>query len=373
MKRYSYHKNSDKKIWVDLDNSPHVLFFAPIVERLKNEGYNVCISARNYAQTISLAELFGLDFKTIGKHYGKHKLIKLFGLFYRSFQLLPFVLKNRPTIALSHGSRSQMIIAKLLKIHSVVFLDYEFVQTIPFANPDVMVFPNLISKEKLKEFKSVVKTYPGIKEDIYVPNFKPDPNIKKDLAISDNKINVVLRPPAYEAHYHNHESDLMFNKTIELLTTFENVQTIILPRDEKQKLHILENYKKSFESEKLKIPNTVVDALNLMWYSDLVISGGGTMNREATALGIPVYSIFRGKIGDVDKYLASKGKLILLESVEDIKNKIKLEKWQRPERMENLNSLALHTIIKIIDELILNVTNPKNKKVKLENGTYKNI
>ena len=81
MKRYSFHKNSDKNIWVDLDNSPHVLFFAPIVERLKNEGYNVCISARNYAQTISLAELFGLDFKAIGRHYGKHKLIKLFGLF----------------------------------------------------------------------------------------------------------------------------------------------------------------------------------------------------------------------------------------------------------------------------------------------------
>ncbi len=355
-KKYSYNENSEKIVWIDLDNSPHVPFFAPIITKLQEDGFTIRISARNYSQTIELAQLYGLDFTDVGKHYGKNKFIKVIGLFYRSLQLIPFVLKKKPIIAISHGSRSQMLIAHLFKIPIVIFLDYEFVQTLPFVKPKMMFFPNIISKERLDSFKQHIKTYPGIKEDIYVPGFKPDESIKKLFTFSQNTITVILRPPAHEAHYHNHESDKLFDSVIDLLVNVGNVQTIILPRDEKQKQNIKDQYSIHFETLKLQIPEDVVDALNLMWYSDLVISGGGTMNREAAALGVPVYSIFRGKIGDVDKYLSANGRLTLIENIDDVKSKIRLKKRVKPNKPVNINSLALHSIVNDLESLVNEIT-----------------
>ncbi len=362
--KYSHNQNSDKVVWVDLDNSPHIPFFAPIIERLSELGYTTNISARNYAQTVALAELYNLDFTPIGKHHGKNKLRKIAGLIYRSLQLLPYAIKTKPTIAISHGSRAQMVAAQLLGIPVVMFLDYEFVQTIPFVKLSLLFIPKVISTKKLSKFSDILRTYPGIKEDIYVPTFKPDESIKTEMKIIDSNINVVLRPPADQAHYHNPESEKLFFNVIEHLTSTENVKTIILPRDNRQKEKIKIQYKYHFDSGKLCIPEKVVDALNLMWYSDLVISGGGTMNREAAALGIPVYSIFRGKIGDVDKYLAKAGRLTLLESPNDVKKMIKLKKWVRPDKLENVNSLGLQSIVNDLEKLIAQVT--ENKK------SYKN-
>ena len=362
--KYSHNQNSNKVVWVDLDNSPHIPFFAPIIERLSELGYTTNISARNYAQTVALAELYNLDFTPIGKHHGKNKLRKIAGLIYRSLQLLPYAIKTKPTIAISHGSRAQMVAAQLLGIPVVMFLDYEFVQTIPFVKLSLLFIPKVISTKKLSKFSDILRTYPGIKEDIYVPTFKPDESIKTEMKIIDSNINVVLRPPADQAHYHNPESEKLFFNVIEHLTSTENVKTIILPRDNRQKEKIKIQYKYHFDSGKLCIPEKVVDALNLMWYSDLVISGGGTMNREAAALGIPVYSIFRGRIGDVDKYLAKAGRLTLLESPNDVKKMIKLKKWVRPDKLENVNSLGLQSIVNDLEKLIAQVT--ENKK------SYKN-
>ncbi len=362
--KYSHNQNSDKVVWVDLDNSPHIPFFAPIIERLSELGYTTNISARNYAQTVALAELYNLDFTPIGKHHGKNKLRKIAGLIYRSLQLLPYAIKTKPTIAISHGSRAQMVAAQLLGIPVVMFLDYEFVQTIPFVKLSLLFIPKVISTKKLSKFSDILRTYPGIKEDIYVPTFKPDESIKTEMKIIDSNINVVLRPPADQAHYHNPESEKLFFNVIEHLTSTENVKTIILPRDNRQKEKIKIQYKYHFDSGKLCIPEKVVDALNLMWYSDLVISGGGTMNREAAALGIPVYSIFRGRIGDVDKYLAKAGRLTLLESPNDVKKMVKLTKWVRPDKLENVNSLGLQSIVNDLEKLIAQVT--ENKK------SYKN-
>jgi predicted glycosyltransferase len=245
-----------------------------------------------------------------------------------------------------------MLAAYFFKIPIVIFLDYEFVQTIPFVKPKMMFFPNMISKERLSKFPNKVKTYPGIKEDIYVPGFKPDDSIKKHINFKSNLITAIVRPPAYQAHYHNPESDLLFTEVMSLITELNNVQAIILPRDNQQKLKIEDTYKNQFDSGKFIIPTDVVDGLNLMWFSDLVISGGGTMNREAAALGVPVYSIFKGKIGDVDKYLSTSGRLTLIESVADVRNKIIFEKRFKPIKPENINSLAFHSIVNDLENLI---------------------
>ena len=106
----------------------------------------------------------------------------------------------------------------------------------------------------------------------------------------------------------------------------DGVRMILLPRNRNQEVSIRNKWPELISKGKIIIPDHVVDGLNLIWYSDFVISGGGTMNREAAALGVPVYSIFRGTIGAVDKYLAKNGKLILLESPEDIEEKVSLVK-----------------------------------------------
>lgn len=367
-RKYSYNKNTDKTIWIDLDNSPHVPFFKPLINGLQSEGYTIRVSARNYSQTVELAQLNGLDFDVIGKHFGKNKFIKIIGLIYRALQLFPFILKKRPTIAISHGSRSQMLAAYFFKIPVVVFLDYEFVQTIPFVKPAAMFFPNIISKERLSKFRFKVLTYPGIKEDIYVPSFKPDENIKKHLHFRDDIVTIIIRPPAYQAHYHNPESDLLFNEVMKYISESNNVKGIILPRDNQQKVRIENSYKNQFASGKFIIPSDVIDGLNLMWYSDLVISGGGTMNREAAALGVPVYSIFRGKIGDVDKHLSQNGRLTLVESVEDVRNKITFEKRFKSNKPENLNSLAFHSIINDLENLISEISGERKNHSVDENN-----
>src|SRR3989442_14832911 len=97
------------KIWIDLDNSPHVPFFAPIVEELEKRGYSVVLTARDCFQVRELADLFHLNYKLIGRHSGKNKIRKMAGLCFRSLQLMPTVLKARPCLAVSHCSRAQVI------------------------------------------------------------------------------------------------------------------------------------------------------------------------------------------------------------------------------------------------------------------------
>jgi predicted glycosyltransferase len=124
---------------------------------------------------------------------------------------------------------------------------------------------------------------------------------------------------------------------------------VLLPRNEKQEALLRKTWPHQSDNGKIIIPDHVVDGLNLIWHSDLVISGGGTMNREAAALGVPVYSIFRSKIGAVDQYLANSGRLVLLESVEDVYTKIILNKRRRSRRIEPTNHVVLH---RIVDEIV---------------------
>lgn len=339
-----------KKIWIDLDNSPHVPFFKPIIDELGKRGHEVVVTARDCFQVCGLADLMHVEYEKIGRHYGKNTLLKVAGLLIRSAQLMPVAVKEKPDIAVSHGSRSQVMISSALNIPSVVIADYEYTQTV--AKPTYVIVPELIADSSIKGFTKAFFKYPGIKEDVYVPNFKPDPSILKELGIDDNELVVTIRPPATEAHYHNPESELLFEATINFLGQQKDTRMVILPRNEKkQTAWVKSNWSAWCKSGKIIFPEHVVDGLNLIWYSDFVISGGGTMNREAAALGVPVYSIFRGKIGAVDQYLSKIGRLILLESVEDIRTKISLSKSRRSEVSENLNRMALDKIVEIIETI----------------------
>lgn len=334
-----------KKIWIDLDNSPHIPFFKPIIAQLEGRGYKVVLTARDCSQTCELANLAGLRYQRIGRHYGKSMIMKLAGLIIRSLQMAPFVWREKPHLAVSHGSRSQHLISFLWQLPVVNILDYEHAKIMPLVNFVRIMVPDIIPTEAVPIASERILKYPGIKEDVYVPDFSPDPTLLSELGIGKDKIVVTIRPPATEAHYRSAESDVLFDKTIEFLEEKQDTCLIILPRNDSQKAWIADRWPGLCSDGKILFPKKAVNGLNLIWCSDLVISGGGTMNREAAALGVPVYSIFKGKTGAVDRYLSEKGRLILIESPDDVRNKIKVLRRQRSQARQGTNAKALDTIV----------------------------
>jgi predicted glycosyltransferase len=317
-------KTVRKKIWIDLDNSPHVPFFKPIAEELERRGYSVVFTARDRFQVRALADLMKLNYRCVGHHYGKHTVAKLAGIVVRALQLLPYVLRQRPQLAVSHGSRSMFALASMLRIPTITIMDYEHARWAWFLGNAWAMLPDVIPGTALKLRKDRILKYPGIKEDVYVPFFRPDPAIKRILGITNQELMVTLRPPATEAHYHNPESEVLLDAVFEMISQTPNIKVVLVPRTAKQAAELHTQWPGLFDSGKVIVSKQAVDGLDLIWFSDVVISGGGTMNREAAALGVPVYSIFRGKTGAVDEYLAKSGRLVLLQSADDVRAKLKL-------------------------------------------------
>jgi predicted glycosyltransferase len=242
----------------------------------------------------------------------------------------------------------------MLGIPTVLLFDYEHSKSLPLIKPELGIAPEVINSPHIaKHFKRGLRVYSGIKEDVYVPSFRPDPSILQQLNLREDDIVATIRPPASEAHYHNPDSDKLFFEVVEFLGHRSGVRMIILPRNEKtQKDLVYKTWPRWCKEGTIIIPDRVVDGLNLIWHSDLVISGGGTMNREAAALGIPVYSIFRGTLGSVDKYLAERGRLTMIETREDVESKIRLVKRRKGTEESFGDSLALKQIMIAIEEVL---------------------
>lgn len=340
-----------KKIWIDIDNSPHVPFFKPIMQELEDRGFDIILTARDTYQVCDLLKFHQLSCKVVGRHYGKNKLLKVLGNCLRTAQLVPMAAKVRPDLALSHGSRAQILTGVLLGIPTVMMHDYEHSTKTGFVEPNWILTPEIIPRATMNGKRGRTLTYPGLKEDVYIPQFRPDTSILQTLGVSPTNILVTLRPPATEAHYHNPEADKLFVAALELFSVDPNVRAVTLPRSVKQAAELRSRWAGLIASGQMIIPSSPVDGLNLIWFSDLVVSGGGTMNREAAALEIPVYSIFRGKIGAVDRYLADSGRLMLLESVEDVKTKIQLKRREKPLEMRIPRPEAMSRIVEAILEI----------------------
>lgn len=339
-------KGKSTRIWIDLDNSPHVPFFAPIIEQLKHRGYEIVLTARDAYQVRELADLFQFSYACVGHHWGKHWVMKAFGTCLRALQLVPLVIKQRPVLAVAHGSRSQLLASKLLGIPSLHIFDYEYARSLKTFGPTWLMAPEVIrASEHAGAAGGQILEYPGIKEDVYVPTFKPDPSVMARVGLDDQDIVVLLRPPASQAHYHSPKSDDLFAATVQFLAQAPGVRAIVLPRNRQQGDSIRKEWAELFSQRKLIVPDHAEDGLNLIWHSDLVVSGGGTMNREAAALGVPVYSIFRGTIGAVDRYLAESGRLVLIEKPSDLPNTIALVRRSRTPVLEIGDRPALTKIV----------------------------
>jgi hypothetical protein len=321
-----------RKVWIDLENSPHIPFFEPIIKELERRGCEVVLTARDCFQVCELADMAGLEYRKIGHHYGKHRIAKLVGLGIRVLQMTPLVLRERPAISVSHGSRSLMVLSAMLGLRSINIADYEYADFrlttwIGSVQKKWVMTPEVIASDMFEKdgmLKDHVLHYPGIKEDVYVPFFQPDPSLKDTLGLQPSDVVVTIRPPASEAHYHNPESEKLLTAVFELVREHPEVKTVLLPRTHRQEAELRHATPELFASGKIVVPKHAVNGLDLIWFSDVVISGGGTMNREAAALGVPVYSLFRGTMGAVDKHLAETGKLVLLENEQDVREKLKL-------------------------------------------------
>lgn len=340
-----------KKIWIDLDNSPHVPFFLPIIQELQRREYQVFLTARDSYQVCELLRLHRLSCRVVGRHYGKKWILKVLGTALRALQLLPLAVREKPDLAVSHGSRSQVLLASFLRIPTVVMLDYEFVSTATFIQPDWTFLPDVIPPERLRQKSDHVFRYHGLKEDVYVPQFEPDPRIRSALGIRQDELIVTVRPPATEAHYHNPEGEQFLVETLKYLLAEPSVRIVMLPRNQNQATSIRSRWSEAITNGRIIIPEHALDGLNLIWNSDLVISGGGTMNREAAALGVPVFSIFRGRMGAVDRYLARTGRLTVIEKLEEIKTKISLKPKDLPAQDSKKSSSVMHSIVNAINSI----------------------
>jgi predicted glycosyltransferase len=341
-----------KKIWIDLDNSPHVPFFVPIVEALRAQGHEVIITARDAYQVCDLIKYYGLPARVVGRHYGKSKILKLLGTCWRTLQLAAIMKRQKPDIAVSHGSRGCMLASKVMNIKGMTIADYEFAGRFDFMRTPWAVFPEVIPDDRLVGDGITILKYPGIKEDVYLSRFRPDPELRKRIGVSPSDLLITVRPPAGEAHYHNPESEALLAAVLNRFSSHPNARVLLLPRNKRQENELRAAWAEKIASGKILFPPSVEDGLNIIWNSDVVVSGGGTMNREAAAMGVPVYSIFRGAIGAVDRYLVDQGRLTLLENVDDVKTKIKAVWRQKSEPSSApASNPALETIVGYITSI----------------------
>jgi predicted glycosyltransferase len=285
------------------------------------------------------------------------------GLCLRASQLAPTIFKEKPGLAVSHGSRAQLIVSASLGIPSLFIGDYEFSTVSALIHPTWLMCPEVIPSTSVHGDPSRILKYPGIKEDVYVPRFNPDPTLRSQLGLQEDDLVVTVRPPATEAHYYNPESTDLFKAVIEFTRQQPEARMVALPRNDRQAAWMRASWPELFASGTLRIPPSVVDGLNLIWYSDLVVSGGGTMNREAAALDVPVYSTFRGKIGAVDRYLSQVGRLVLLESADDVPGKLRLLRRRRPAQPGRRDGGTLASIVKQIVVLMQTANPASSRKV----------
>jgi predicted glycosyltransferase len=236
----------------------------------------------------------------------------------------------------------------------MLLFDYEHARPLPFVKASLGMAPSSIDHPTLrKAFRYGLREYDGLKEDVYAASFSPDSSILTDLGVGQDDILVTIRPPATEAHYHNPEAESLFVEVVNFLGATPGLRMVILPRNPVRETEFIHRtWSRWCHDGRIIIPQHVLNGLNLVWHSDLVVSGGGTMNREAAALGVPVYSIFRGKPGAVDRHLAACGRLVLIETVTDVRTKLRPVKRTKDPSVASGERPALRQILTAANELM---------------------
>jgi uncharacterized protein len=289
--------------------SAHVLVFRPLIRLLRERGDEVEITARDYAQTLQLLELHGLEATVIGRHGGRSRLGKARSLTSRLRALRKWARPREFDIALAHGSHELTMTARRLGVPSATTHDYEFAtlqHQLGMRAATKVVVPESIPADRLAHLgvrPPKLLRYPGLKEEYYLSDFEPDPTVLETLGVDRDRVLVVLRPPPDVSLYHRHSNPL-FPQTLDFLGRLEGVNSVVIPRTEEQR-----EYVRALDLPSVIVPDRAVDAQSLISLADVVVSAGGTMNREAAALGVPVYTTYGGRLGGVDEELIREGRL----------------------------------------------------------------
>ena len=300
------------RVWVDVTNSPHVLVFRPLIALLRERGHEVEVTAREYAQTLQLLELHGIEATPVGRHGGASTLGKARAEVSRVPALRRWAKPRRFGLALAHGSHDLTLTARSLGIPSATTFDYEFAwlqHQLGCRAATRVVVPEAIPEARLARYgvRNKLRRYPGLKEEYYLAAFEPSP-----VEVPEGRRLVVVRTPPEVSLYHRHGNPL-FTDVLERLGRDERVHAVVLPRTDEQREAI-----RARGLPSLVVPERAVDAQSLVAAAAAVVSAGGTMNREAVALGTPVYTTFRGRLGAVDEALIRDGRLVRLEHAGDL-------------------------------------------------------
>jgi predicted glycosyltransferase len=297
------------RVWIDMTASAHVLVFRPLIRIMRERGDDVEITARDYAQTLQLLELHGLTAEVIGRHGGRSRLGKARSLASRLRRLRAWAREREFDLALAHGSHELTITSRRLGIPSATTFDYEWAwlqHQLGCRAATKVVVPDAIPADRLVRYgvrPPKLVQYPGLKEEYYLADFEPDRSLLDRFGIDPARVLVVLRPPPDVSLYHR-QSNPLFPMTLEHLGRLDSVHAFVLPRTEEQRAYV---HRLALPS--VILPETAVDAQSLIALADVVVSAGGTMNREAAALGVPVYTTYGGRLGGVDEALIREGRL----------------------------------------------------------------
>ena len=303
------------RVWIGLTNSPHVLVMRPVIDVLRSRGHDVEVTARDFAQTLELCERFGIEVTVVGRHRGGRVAAKALGLATRSTALARWARGRRFDLALGHGSNDVSVAAALLRVPASTAFDYEWASVQHNVNcrlARAVVVPDAIPPDRLRRYGATpakLRRYEGLKEEYYLADFEPDAGVLGGLGLDRDQPLAVVRTPPSVSLYHRFENDL-FARMLRRLRDTE-AQAVVLPRtpDQRAELAAVGGF---------VVPEHAVDAQSLVAFADVVVSAGGTMNREAVALGTPIYTVFEGRVGAVDERLLAEGRLQRLTDPETL-------------------------------------------------------
>ena len=337
------------RLWIDLANSPHVPFFKALAARFVERGHEIETTARAFAETVPLAHAAGFKPHVVGVHGGKQVSAKAAHLMSRAWSLATWARKRQFDLAISHNSYSQILAARALRIRRVTLMDYEYqpANHLAFRLTSRIIVPESFPARQLRRYGASVgkvRRYHGTKEDVYLADFQADPAFAKELCelgVHPDNVLVLMRPPAHDALYHRFQNKL-FDEALAMLLARDNVQVVLLPRNEEQR-----TIYSARAVDRLIVPARPLDGANLVAASDLVISGGGTINREAAALGVPVASVYAGTWAAVDQELVREKRLTRIQTPDDLR---KLAVTKKQPMQPRRASAVIDEIVNLIFE-----------------------
>ena len=336
-------------LWIDLANSPHVPFFRALANRFIAQGHQIETTVREFAETVPLAQSAGFVAEVVGAHGGRAVSAKAGNLMSRAWALADWAKDRHFDLAISHNSYSQILAARVLRIKTITLMDYEYqpANHLAFRLTSRIIVPASFPAKRLRRYGAgvgKVRRYQGTKEDVYLADFQPDPSFGErlsELGVNPDNVLVLVRPPAHDALYHRFQNTL-FDEALTMLLANEKVQVILLPRTESQRAVYAAK-----ADHRLIVPGAPLDGPNLINASDLVISAGGTINREAAALGVPAFSVYAGQWASVDEELIKEGRLQRISTAADL---LQLRIQKKPAANPRRSAAVIDEVVRLIFE-----------------------